>query len=439
MRQQSLFFAIVAAVTSTIFGLFLPSPEFTREQIIKPNETAVFQVAVVGKVTAQGTADSDARVGKDVWEGAQAFLKAHPEPFELIQIDDSDTTVTAKRKSDDLASSPRILAVIGHSRSATTQAAIKSYYEAGIPFIIPVATAQSAVYPSDLQKNVLVPSGTIANDFFRLRPSDDKAQAPAISFLVAKIADSERRANLTQKPVAVKVHLVISTNTNTSAYCNPLGDKIQELLRTTSFVPDKVDDDFADRDTEEIAKRISSEHESNDIVIFCGYYDEAKSFLAATKQAYQAAQKTPPNFIFTEAATDIENNPDFHELVIYRTAPDDVGRCELPSNMQGFAPSSEFVSGYDAVLILSIAAQRCTQDNHLSRKCLLKDLQSSSAFAGACRGYSFRHGESVLSNYYVFKSGAAPDLGDGRASSFEIPAGSIIQLEAADEVGNENN
>jgi hypothetical protein len=426
--KHSLLATIVVMIGGGLIELFLPPPSFKKDQLALQQDPSLFIVAVVGKLQADGQySDANAKVGSDVWKGASAYVDSVKDrSFFLTHIDDQDNMQDSRQAARDLASNPRVLAVIGHSISASTQAAVKFYAEAGIPLILPVATSPLAVYP-ELDKD-LNPKGDRIPNAYRLRPGDDRAQAPAIAFLVSRIAELKANASAIKKPSAIKVHLVLSNENDTRFYSKPLGQEIQVLLKQNGYKPDnQVDEGFNSINAIKVANEIKGEHDQNDVVIFCGYTTEATLFLNALKTAY--GTRPLPTFIFSEASTDIEKQ--FEDLVIYRTAPDDLERChQLPQAIRG--ESSEFISGYDAARILTIVAQRCSPN--LSRRCFRDQLDMSSAFPGTCRGYSFRHGESVLSTYYIFKSQAAPDLQPEQSSSdglpFEVSAGSIIQMQA---------
>jgi hypothetical protein len=416
MRQSALA-TIFLATLASLFHLFLP---YHAIETHVPGP--LFKIVVVGKIDK---ADPDAKVGEDVFDGANALSSILPPMIRITHEDDQDLADNAKKLAKTLESDPQVLAVIGHSLSATTRAAAESYSEAQIPFIVPVATAQLAVYPSNVTSQLGHETGRFENAF-RLRPGDDNAQAPAVSYLLNKLSQNAKPGD-----APIKVHLVISTETKTKEYSEPLGKKIRDLISERGFAPDKTDE-IDILHIQSVADEIVGEHGKGDVVIFCGYPGESTKFLAAIQIAYSNANKNPPILIFTEAATDIEKQSG--TMTIYRTVPEDTTRCTLPTEINSKKHSAEFIAGFDSIRVLNIAINTCL--NHdLSRPCLLQQLQTDDAFPGACRGYSFRHGESVLSNYYVLRSSAAPSLevrpSDASiAMSLEISPGSIVQSQA---------
>ena len=107
--------------------------------------------------------------------------------LELVGMDDADDEGKARDTARQLQVEPEVLAIIGHSISGTTRSAAEIYAQAAIPLIMPLATAQAAVFPVKVGDDQLENSPARLSNCFRLPPSDDRVQAPAIAYLVERL------------------------------------------------------------------------------------------------------------------------------------------------------------------------------------------------------------------------------------------------------------
>jgi ABC-type branched-subunit amino acid transport system substrate-binding protein len=423
MRQNVFATAFLAAVMS-VFSVFLRSPDVDPKDITHNTKEHVFQVPVLGK--------KDTKPGSDVWAGATAFITQETGSqkdvlFDLVPFDDEDADKAAKSEAEEIQNNPRVLAVIGHSLSGTTRAAADAYAQARIPFVIPIATGQATA-----EKPV---------DTFRLRPSDNRAQAPAIVYLVSAIAKAKVDQRIIDSDSSMKVHLVISAEPESKAYADPLANAITKLLKENKYGPDGVSP-LGKANLSEVIADLKTQHDQKDVIVVCAYPSLANRFMAEFAAAYtNDSTRTKPTLIFSEAATDIERTD--LPFVIYRTVPEDVSRCHSTVGAQT-ARSAEFIAGFDAVDLISVAIQLCGKS--VSRACVADKLQNTAALPGACHGYSFRDGESILSSYFVFKSKNAPVLpqfaavaASSNSDTFEITADDIIQLQARSEIYGHDN
>lgn len=400
MRKPMLF-AVVAALTTGLANFITPKSE----------DPVVFKVVVVGKGVPENmdkpvldcqTAGQDDMAGPKMWKGALAAWAdskpAWPAGQQIILVgrDDKGTKERAKEVARELEADPSVVAVIGHSASGTTIGAAEIYAQAGIPLIMPLATAQAAVFPADVRDDQLERTSARLSNCFRLPPSDDKGQAPAVAFMVEQLSPT-------------KVHIVEYTKKPVDQYARPLCDKIQKILVDRGLKPDHDPPQQVESsdDMKGAASEISNDHDDKDVVVYCGNRSDGVFFLELLAESYKKhPQKKKPNLVFTDAAPNIE---DLKEgFPVYRTGFYDARKCKNPSSeldkLIRSCPevSSEPLFGYDAVRFTRQALKGC--DKRVSRQCLLNELRDTPAFRGACFPYFLRDGENVISSYYVFRS-----------------------------------
>ncbi len=158
MRKPFLFAAVVALTTSL-------APFITPRN----EEAVVLKIVVIGKgvpkdpkTPAPDCAEvtKNDKEGLNVWNGAQAAwsdlkFPLPPGKLELIPMEDGGDEETVKANARKLQADPGVLVVIGHSKSGTSRWAAEIYAQAGIPLIMPVATAQAAIFPLDVKDGEL--------------------------------------------------------------------------------------------------------------------------------------------------------------------------------------------------------------------------------------------------------------------------------------------
>ncbi|HEY3441759.1 MAG TPA: ABC transporter substrate-binding protein [Paludibaculum sp.] len=437
MGRQS--FAIASLLTAFgLAGRYIPQDR----QILNGAEP-VLEVAVVGDYSKRASsaytkwegANSQATV--DYYAGARAALQTEvrkqPDSgayFRITPIDDGANEAQAIDLARQLMANPNILAVIGHTTSAQTRKTASIYAKARIPLILPVATAQAAVYPDGLDENLFGRNRRLLN-CYRLPPSDDNAQAPAIAYLVTQLQPR-------------RVHIIEETADGGAVYSKPLGNSVRTFLQIARMSDVQTPREVSDSSVEDTVDTICRGANGDDVVVYCGYSKQAKAFLAALAKR-QAPGKAAPRIILSEGCQDLDEDRS-SGLPFLRMSPSDISRCDNDSEgmkaLRAIAGadvvSANMVFGYDAARILIEALKGCDEKGiGWSRACVLDQLQTRPAFPSLCGGYSFHDGESLVSSYFVYKSagfdGKALPKGLGEPSAggyYEIPARRIVQVGA---------
>jgi ABC-type branched-subunit amino acid transport system substrate-binding protein len=345
--------------------------------------------------------------------------------FDLIAESDCREPETARLIARKIHSNPRVLAVLGHSTSGTTMEAGPSYADAGIPLIMPLATAK----PASLYAWPATNGERRLPNYVRLQPSDDLTQAPAIAYVI-------RRLN------PQRVFFLVSDRYMAGLYSTQLETEVARSLKELAPVSVHVAED-----DEETASTVQMMAGARDVVFYSGSATHAKQLIPKLSAAYnKTAPENRPALVLPEACDGFER--EFHQsgFRIYRTGPLETSACrpddghrEYLSRIPGLSTAGLPIAtlyGFDAVNLVSMAIRKCGS-TAISRTCVLNQLRNSRAVAGICGGYSFREGENVLSGYHVFWSEGADipfRTGEEEAhrTSREITPGDIIRMRAED-------
>ncbi len=247
----------------------------------KPN----FVIKVVGDDSAKRAVE-DAKLA-DFFSGLPAIIEFVP---------DSDTTETAKETASELRDDPTVLAVVGHSRSGTTLAALPLYAQAGIPVIMPAATSPDIlVGPNDSSGN----SQRFSNAF-RLPPNDVPNQANAIQLMVKELNEKHSSTTSTatdqrateQSDTAdtkrLKLMLIcdVTKRTGADVYTSPI---CGVLRKDKSFGADMVAYHPLEMDTGDIYGFVTEIHVVNpDILVVVAYQDMARDLLQELRERAEA-------------------------------------------------------------------------------------------------------------------------------------------------------
>jgi hypothetical protein len=158
--------------------------------------------------------------GEAMHKGVMTALNSSPNLENLtsiIQIEGKDDRGDPKRAAElaeKFRRNPRVLAVIGHATSGTTLHAVWKYNQAGIPIVMPIATSPEVMYHP--KKNGF--EKYRVQNAFRLLPSDDKGQAPAIIHLIRKLD-------------LKKVYLISDATKGAREYSRPLRESLEPYIR----------------------------------------------------------------------------------------------------------------------------------------------------------------------------------------------------------------
>ena len=336
--------------------------------------------------------------GEAMFNGAAAALNKSPnleDVNSIVQIqgiDDKGDPERASQIAKEVRHNPRVLAVIGHATSGTTLHSAWIYEQAGIPILMPIATSPDVMYPP---KKAGLEGYRIRNGF-RLPPSDDKGQAPAIAHLVWKLG-------------LKKVYLLSDISKGAKEYSTTLRESLEPYIRpyiTREMLNIMT---MVARETtlfSELARTIRSQ--GIDGVIFCGYGTTSLQLLDALNEAYgQVSREDRPTVILTDGC--FIPDLDAKGFNLYLTFPH-VGAPEkadkrdveiLKSISNITQPTSYEAFGYDAMLILGSAIKTCKAKGLVNRQSLVLQLNAGEVYIGTSGLYEFENGENRLAQYDI--------------------------------------
>jgi ABC-type branched-subunit amino acid transport system substrate-binding protein len=314
--------------------------------------------------------------------------------------DDKDSPEEEASVARNVSLNPGVLAVIGHSRSGTTRAAMPFYAQANIPVLIPAATSPYVLYQFD--ERAPWPSVDLVRhesayrrfpNAFRLRPSDVPDQVSAMKLALNKLAGS-------QKP---KVMLICDTTSlnGSDIYTKPMCDSFlydpEFSSKIASYRPFALDSD--------IYGLVTEIHAVNpNYIVILGYPELARDVLEELKErAPKDQMKLPYTFIMPEAC--LQNYLIRFSHDIYVTSSFNAGQpknCDsqlaqkLFDHLSKVKPAEVVLTDesytFDAVLILSEAVISCKE--RVDRACVMRYLEiNHGQLHGACETYLIDSGE----------------------------------------------
>lgn len=348
-------------------------------------------------------------IGLDLWIGATTAYndlknasKDHVLPFELKPLDDKDKEENAREIAKNIQLQPQVLAVVGHGITLTTYAAANAYDQAGIPLIVALATADAAVSGDGHQSRLPVS--------FRLSPSDGAVEAPAIAYFI-----NDHLPSTLAERQKFDVHLFVSTADHAGAYAAPLCNQANDILQANHLTSRVT---TIDADT---VNEIAQKHDAVDFIVYCGYGPDATRLLQGLSQLTTKSDGTPlppdgtglPQIILSSAVQE-EDLKGFKNLRLFRMSALNTKRCadqdalkritaEAVKVNRPATPTLQQIHGYDAVQVIAAAAQKCA--GRLSRSCVLEELGRGQTLPSVCSDYSFRDGENIISDYFVYPAG----------------------------------
>ena len=335
----------------------------------------------------------------------------------------------ARRIRDD----PDVLAVVGHSYSGTTRAALPIYEQAGIPVLIATATSPYVMYKFDEQgawpgvaelENREAPYPRFRNAF-RLIPSDVPSQVEAIEAATLKLlgakAEEERNPQPTPNPPPKKpkVMLVcdVTKRNGAEVYTRPICEALlherNPQLSIANYVSRYKE---IDADTVDVWEMVTEIHavmrnEQAKRIVFVGYAELARVLLEELKERSESVKDDMSKYSFIMSEACLSNELLDFGATLYVTSPFNPSRvlkC-LPKlqdmvREKNIVPSAEAYT-YDAVVILAKAANECKAKNQLGRECVLDYLQQNGDnLPGQCEKYWIGNGERKAAPYYVYAS-----------------------------------
>ena len=360
--------------------------------------------------------------GEAMYDGVRAALNESPSLQDLRSIieiagrDDRGEPERASQLAKELQHNPRVLAVIGHATSETTRHAAWIYEQAGIPILMPIATSPEVMYHPKKGRSE---AGRIQNAF-RLPPSDDKGQAPAVTHLV-------RRLGLK------KVYLLSDTTKGARGYSLPLRESLEPYIRN-ELVGEEDKEVMRGRTVfGELARSIRAQ--GVDGVVFCGYGTTSLELLDALDETYgETSRENRPTIVLTDGC--LIPDLDARGFNLYLTFPHvskpedadkrDIKILEKISN--GTQPVSYEGFGYDAMLIIGSAIKVCMAKGVVDRKSLIGQLNSSGVFIGTSGLYEFENGENRLAQYDILRMSDNRQDGEQRLELDEVVTARRLQV-----------
>lgn len=362
---------------------------------------------LIGRVPAS-EATINARQGLAMWQGAEIAYNHSPslnsarKLFRIKGYDDRGNLEVARKIARALRKDPHVIAVIGHATSGTTREGAWLYSQAGIPLLMPIATSPNAAFPPSSE---IVEENRLQN-YFRLPPSDDRVQAPAIVFYAMDILKAE------------SCFLLRDISADAAEYSGPLVESLQELIPycRVEHAPQNIN-----RNEPSIAHvPIAIAAESPDVVIFCGYGTTVHRLIHVLRMHYRDnADLKRPRLILTDGCKTGELDTSGFETYVTFPVPDigDIQRdtddfAVLTKHIPIGVEQSYHIYGYDAMLFIGTSIKDI-QEEKISRRTILGELRKDSRyFCGVVGEYDFIHGENVRAGYYVYKA-----ISDGTGKS----------------------
>lgn len=199
--------------------------------------TSTLKIEVFGSSTSNEQHYSSILTGAkaatetEVFKNVQQSIRL--EPLEDVESAE-DAIQTAKRIRDD----PAVLAVIGHSYSSTTRAALPFYEEAGITVMIPAASSPYVMYRFDQHEHWPSLAELTSNNnsharfenAFRMIPGDVPSQVNALEATTRKLLKIGDTNDSTRREEQSKLMLICdpTKRSGSNVYTKPICDSLRE-------------------------------------------------------------------------------------------------------------------------------------------------------------------------------------------------------------------
>ena len=359
---------------------------FSFLQACSPNSQR--EIVVMGDLS-----ESYAKIGRSLELGAEfARTELRPLPdgtsFIVRVINDKGNDQLARRYALEAIANPNVLAVVGHSTSGTTGAAIDLYGPQSMPLFMPVATNPDLTAASKSRG---------WTNLFRLVPKDD-LQASTI-------------AEFCTNTLAAKRVIVLNDET---LYGTTLGESLLSALSNKNievpkhyvvqkFIEGKVDyGDYAQH----------AENYAADALVFAGYYEEGGPLISDLRaagcylpiivtdgcfqsQIFEGVGLNPANVYACFVAPDWSTVTNAQALIQYR---------RVPESDLTYAPFAT-----DSIRIIdAVARALLTSGEQLNRKTFLAYMQGHREYPSHLLGgpYQFDSaGDNTRGQTYLYYLG----------------------------------
>jgi ABC-type branched-subunit amino acid transport system substrate-binding protein len=361
-----------------------------------------FIIAVVGdgvpdtlKIAPSAkTAPSPNRTqGAAMYQGAKAaFDKSRRPEVERLRAfcrlegsDDVGSKEQAALIARSLRSDPKVLAVIGHGTSSTTQAGAYYYNQSKIPLLMPIATSPNAIYPEHADP---VEANRLHN-CFRL-PPDDNDQASAICLLAKELMRD-------------RIFLISDVAPDAQLYSQFLATGVQQRIPNSIRQIHRLG--APNTTLQDI--RTSVKAQSFDLILFCGYARQANEVLQELRTVFEGIPEIDrPPVVLTDGCKFKDlNTTGFQTFLTFPAPPldqknDDPDVSNLRDLVKDSTDTSYQMYGYDALLILAHALYS-ESSIVVSRELLLDRFSRLAGYKASLLTYSFV-GATSPSRYYIY-------------------------------------
>lgn len=372
-------------------------------------------------------AGKSAKIGAAAAEKTEAFQEIS-KYVELHLRLDPDSSEEAVQIAREIRSDPRVIAVVGHTRSGTTRAALPFYADAGIPVLMPAATSPYALYRfSELEPWPSVdrlghdPAHSRYENAFRLPPSDVPDQVDAIRATAEKLTGTDKAGSEQEiEAIAANTKAIIICETTkrygSGVYTKPMCDSLRKSqdVKFSSLIASYREIDLDAGDIWGLVTEIHAVKPT--LIIVLGYPEFARDLLEELKERTLGNKQldSPYKFIFSDAS--LTDDLAKFDANVYVTSPIDVthsARCLSQEakilkdevkmkNRKKEEPTDESYT-FDAILILAAAAKHCEQ--MLDRRCIIQYLETNrDELPGACQRYHLDSGERKNASYSVYSN-----------------------------------
>ena len=387
---RSTYTAVIALVLTTACNTFDWHPEPTDKPL---------KITVMWSAADSTENYSSTHAGAMKAEASEQFKKLSRGDFELDDVEESENSGEAILRVKEMRLDPSILAVIGHSRSSMTRAAVPIYAEAGIPVLMPNATSPYALYrfKEDEPLPAVPELGKLHymrfSNAFRLAPNDTPHQVNALKLTMVELSGSVKSPN-------VMLVCDVTKRGGADIYTKPMCDSLRSdaglkprLARYREF----------DLDASDIYGLVTEIHSVKaGVIAFIGYPELALELLEELKERESDGQKLGDyTFILSDACftNEVLNfDPAIKLYVTYFVKPIEDLRCS--ANFPSLR--SEEAYAFDAVMILASGARECKDKHRLERSCIREYLEGQRVLEGPCERYDIHEGERQNADYQVY-------------------------------------
>jgi branched-chain amino acid transport system substrate-binding protein len=367
--------------------------------VVSQYKTKSFTVIVAGD-----TFGKYAAIGNSIAFGAEESSKKtsqlpHDFSLKITRSPDQGNDYMSEAVALKAVSDPSVIAVIGHSSSGNTAAALKVYRAYKMPILMPVATRPDLTAEPNGPRNV-----------YRLVPKDN-LQASTIASFCAQKLQKFRANHFNNSKNSTVPSFRVAVISDRSPYGESLSQSLREALSNAGITSSIKLSKFRDKDNWSDMIR----EDGSNIVIFAGYYKEGGELIneirtAGLKQTIILTDGCFPSDIFKIIKVDPG------EIYISFIAKDwSSNKLAIPLVEEANRKSNIDVSfapfAYDSFQIIYEAVNKIlsqNQDNiNLDRRKLLDYLIQNRGYSGnnyIAGPYNFEDsGDNISGEHYIYK------------------------------------